>query len=1189
MEVLGGGQPAQARDLDARSEAAIKYLLERPTVEQRRAAASLPWPQLLAAVRALSGCQRCGFVPTVIAAFCPELAAALSAPLSSSSSSSGHDSSNGAVSYGLGPGALDAESSAELLFPARSGGSATSGGLLAPAQLLALLDNSGGGTDLVSLLQFAWRDAAGSGAAAAAASAAAGDVAAAPDQDVGAFSGRVGPGSANGGGLGGGGGGPRRLALNDALLGKSRLLRRFLTESLGIMEALAEDVGDCRRHVGYPGPAELASTLSRLELQRAHTLERLAAWGVLRTPAAAAAAAPPAAGSATAIGGQGLRRQSQPGQGRGREAASTAAAAAMAPTEEEETDLELAVAIQLSLQEAAAAAATVLSSAPTGDAGGGEGQAQQTPGRGTPAQERAPWTPPAQPPAAAPRSLPGSAAVTPSGPGAEAEDVGAEAGGRSPAPAGGWSARGARSRPVGESVEGLAACGLAVDQPGQGHGHTRSPAPEPRGLPPAAPAIAPAGASMASPVHGAESMAATAPVEAPVAAGAPLSVSAAAAAAAGLEDASVLVDAGAVAALPPSLRERVEQLVSQLMQVQQRRMRLHHACQHSIVAAGRKLLLLLLQQLWAGLLRAADSAAVSATASSALAFTAQAAEEVVVSAEDPVGGRGTAVAATAAPLRAASASARTGPRPPLPGRPAAGLTGASSAPSPLPSASPGGPTAALSGSPGGAAAARRQPRYAGRLADLAEGLGDEDTHLDLDALDPDSEANRNLDPGRGLPGLPEVSDLESVLEDVQRLREREGRAGGGGGGGGSVQGGGSIDVYGHDDRRLQTWHGRSGRAGFAATGSDGEEEAVGEGWDDALRTSTSSRLLLSSSIGAFRADSSSSSSSSLRGARDALSGRLRQSSAPVATSATAAGAGTGLSATLPAIDSSAAARRSIALPSAAAAAAMRAAAASGPDGGAAGARPPLGSAARRSMAALWESTAAGLGPGGGSSSASAVSSSSRAAATGADLGDAGSAAGGDRASAADREARISRILDRSSIAISSGRVLGLSSVGGGGVGGACGPACVAARADQAEQLRVLQGQLCRCQASQSELQREVGRLLDQMADSRRVAEQTTAAVRRELAQWQGDAQALQGLGPEALSDLAGRMEAALSRVRAAALAAAAERDHQCPVCWEARKGLVFGCGHQTCVGCGEKLAACPICREPVALRIRVYG
>lgn len=84
-------------------------------------------------------------------------------------------------------------------------------------------------------------------------------------------------------------------------------------------------------------------------------------------------------------------------------------------------------------------------------------------------------------------------------------------------------------------------------------------------------------------------------------------------------------------------------------------------------------------------------------------------------------------------------------------------------------------------------------------------------------------------------------------------------------------------------------------------------------------------------------------------------------------------------------------------------------------------------------------------------------------------------------------------------------------------------------------------------------------------------------------------QALQGLGPEVLTELAGRMEAALSRVRAAALAAAAERAHQCPVCWEARKGLVFGCGHQTCVDCGEKLAACPICREPVALRIRVYG
>ena len=45
---------------------------------------------------------------------------------------------------------------------------------------------------------------------------------------------------------------------------------------------------------------------------------------------------------------------------------------------------------------------------------------------------------------------------------------------------------------------------------------------------------------------------------------------------------------------------------------------------------------------------------------------------------------------------------------------------------------------------------------------------------------------------------------------------------------------------------------------------------------------------------------------------------------------------------------------------------------------------------------------------------------------------------------------------------------------------------------------------------------------------------------------------------------------------------ASERE-ACPVCWEARRGLVFGCGHATCVACGEKLAACPICRAAIGI------
>ncbi|XP_042479024.1 E3 ubiquitin-protein ligase RGLG2-like [Macadamia integrifolia] len=51
----------------------------------------------------------------------------------------------------------------------------------------------------------------------------------------------------------------------------------------------------------------------------------------------------------------------------------------------------------------------------------------------------------------------------------------------------------------------------------------------------------------------------------------------------------------------------------------------------------------------------------------------------------------------------------------------------------------------------------------------------------------------------------------------------------------------------------------------------------------------------------------------------------------------------------------------------------------------------------------------------------------------------------------------------------------------------------------------------------------------------------------------------------------------------------APRNHQiCPECRSAAKDLAFGCGHQTCYGCGKDMAFCPICRIHITTRIRLY-
>lgn len=55
-------------------------------------------------------------------------------------------------------------------------------------------------------------------------------------------------------------------------------------------------------------------------------------------------------------------------------------------------------------------------------------------------------------------------------------------------------------------------------------------------------------------------------------------------------------------------------------------------------------------------------------------------------------------------------------------------------------------------------------------------------------------------------------------------------------------------------------------------------------------------------------------------------------------------------------------------------------------------------------------------------------------------------------------------------------------------------------------------------------------------------------------------------------------------------AAAAPRDDQvCPICLTNAKDLAFGCGHMCCRECGESLTRCPICRQPIRSKLRLYS
>ncbi|KAL0009564.1 hypothetical protein SO802_011066 [Lithocarpus litseifolius] len=50
----------------------------------------------------------------------------------------------------------------------------------------------------------------------------------------------------------------------------------------------------------------------------------------------------------------------------------------------------------------------------------------------------------------------------------------------------------------------------------------------------------------------------------------------------------------------------------------------------------------------------------------------------------------------------------------------------------------------------------------------------------------------------------------------------------------------------------------------------------------------------------------------------------------------------------------------------------------------------------------------------------------------------------------------------------------------------------------------------------------------------------------------------------------------------------ANMPQECAICVTNARGMAFLCGHTTCVECRERLDRCPICREPIIYRIRLF-
>lgn len=48
-------------------------------------------------------------------------------------------------------------------------------------------------------------------------------------------------------------------------------------------------------------------------------------------------------------------------------------------------------------------------------------------------------------------------------------------------------------------------------------------------------------------------------------------------------------------------------------------------------------------------------------------------------------------------------------------------------------------------------------------------------------------------------------------------------------------------------------------------------------------------------------------------------------------------------------------------------------------------------------------------------------------------------------------------------------------------------------------------------------------------------------------------------------------------------------DQVCPICLTNSRNMAFGCGHMTCKDCGASISSCPLCRQPITTRIKLYS
>ena len=142
------------------------------------------------------------------------------------------------------------------------------------------------------------------------------------------------------------------------------------------------------------------------------------------------------------------------------------------------------------------------------------------------------------------------------------------------------------------------------------------------------------------------------------------------------------------------------------------------------------------------------------------------------------------------------------------------------------------------------------------------------------------------------------------------------------------------------------------------------------------------------------------------------------------------------------------------------------------------------------------------------------------------------------------------------------------------------------------------------------------RRCESLASEVRTLVEGKVALSERVSRLEGDGDAIRKMRLNELKELQSKLEDSLRSVKAAAAVEEriekevelrlAERQHSvaslsaaslpaaqeqniCCICLERGKEIVFQCGHQACLTCGEGVEACPFCRKTITHRIKLYS